>query len=250
MRHTSTLAQQRGVTRARDRGALSDITPWACAQTWAPTQYSLRIARKVIPESLSNFSPFIVYIGSIINVYVQYVGSSVIHNVESWCARHDLFHLLNTLRVIQNFTLSIWSEQDHRAVAAALMHRQNCTFCVSDIKIDLHGAASSVGERIITLDAVMLQRFTEHTLQIHTVMDFLSELTSQNPLGTWTQHFQSQQLVDHLDIYRRKAPLRLTDRIFHECPLAPQSHQKLSSTNLAIPSDVFDHSRMSLCNGP
>ena len=78
------------------------------------------------------FSPFIVDIDSIIEVYVQYVGSSVIHNVESKCARHDLFHLFNTLRVIHHFTLSIWSEDDHRAVAAALMHRQNCTFCVRD----------------------------------------------------------------------------------------------------------------------
>ena len=37
MRHTGTLAQQRGVTRARDQGALSVITLWACAQTWAST---------------------------------------------------------------------------------------------------------------------------------------------------------------------------------------------------------------------
>ena len=51
-------------------------------------------------------------------------------------------------------------------------------------------------------------------------------MTSQNPLGTWTQHFQNQQVVDHLDIQRRKAPLPLTDRIFHECPLAPHSHRK------------------------
>ena len=85
-------------------------------------------------------------------------------------AMHDLFHLVNTLRVIHNFTFSIWSEHDHRAVAAAIMHRQNCTFCV---KIDVHGAASSVDGRNITLDAVMLQRFTQYTLQIHTVMDCL-----------------------------------------------------------------------------
>ena len=119
------------------------------------------------------FSPFIVNTNSIIDVHVQYVGSSVIHNVESWCARHDLFHSFNTLCFIDNFSLSIWSEHDHRAVAAALMHRQNCTFCVSDLKIDVHGAGSSVGERNITLDAVLLQRFTQHTLQIHTVVDSL-----------------------------------------------------------------------------
>ena len=90
-------------------------------------------------------SPFIVDIDSIIDVHVQYVGSSVTHTVESWCARHDLFHLVNALRVIHNVTLSIWSEHDHRAVAAALMHRQNCTLCVNDLTIDVHGAASSVG---------------------------------------------------------------------------------------------------------
>ena len=59
------------------------------------------------------FSPFIVDIDSTIDVNVQYVGSSVIHNVESWCAPHDLFHLFNTHRVIHNVTLSIWSEHDH-----------------------------------------------------------------------------------------------------------------------------------------
>ena len=41
------------------------------------------------------FPPFIVDIDSIIDVYVQYVRSSVTHNVQSWCARHDLFHLVN-----------------------------------------------------------------------------------------------------------------------------------------------------------
>ena len=41
----------------------------------------------------------------------------------------------------------------HRAVAAALVHRQNCTSCVSYLKIDVDGAASSVGEK---LDAAML----------------------------------------------------------------------------------------------
>ena len=39
---------------------------------------------KLIPEPLSIFRPFIVDIDSIIDVYVQDVGSSVIHNVESW----------------------------------------------------------------------------------------------------------------------------------------------------------------------
>ena len=49
-------------------------------------------------------------------------------------------------------------------------------FCVSDFKIDVHGAASSVGEENTTLDAVVSQRFTQHTLQIHTVMDFLCRI--------------------------------------------------------------------------
>ena len=34
--------------------------------------------------------------------------------------------------------------------------RQNSAFCVSDFKIDAHGAASSVGERNSALDATML----------------------------------------------------------------------------------------------
>ena len=117
--------------------------------------------------------PLIVDIDSIIDIYVQHVGSPVIHNVKSLSARHDLFHLFNTILVIDNFTLSIWSEHDHRAIAAAFVHRQNCTFRVSDFKIDIHAAARSVGERNITLDAIMLQRFTQHTLQIHTVLHFL-----------------------------------------------------------------------------
>ena len=70
---------------------------------------------------------------------------------------------------------SIRSKHDHRAVAADFMHRENYTFRVSDLKSDVHGAASSVGERNITLDAVMLQRFTQQPLQIHTV---------NKPLGT------------------------------------------------------------------
>ena len=134
---------------------------------------SSRITVKLIPESLSIFLLFTVDIDSIIDAYDKYVGSSVIHNVESWCSRHDLFHLVNTLRVIHKFTLPIWGEDDHRAVAAALVHRQNCTICVSDLKIDVHGAANSAGEKNVTLDVVMFRRFTRHTFQIHAVMDFL-----------------------------------------------------------------------------
>ena len=52
------------------------------------------------------FSPFIVDIDDVIDVHVQYVGSSVEQNVESWCAHHDLFHLINTPRVVHNFTLA------------------------------------------------------------------------------------------------------------------------------------------------
>ena len=97
-------------------------------------------------------------------------------------------------------------------------------------------------KRNITLDAVMLQRFTQHTLQIHAVLYFLCRKpSSHNPLDTWTQHFQSQQLVDHLDIQRRKAFLLWTCRFFHECQLAHHSHQRLSSTNSAAPSDPLKH---------
>ena len=80
------------------------------------------------------------------------------HNVESWSAHHDLLYLFNTILLsFTIFTPSIWNEHDHRAASAAFVHIQNCTFCVSDLKVDVHGAASSVGEKNITLDAVMLQ---------------------------------------------------------------------------------------------
>ena len=74
-------------------------------------------------------------------------------------------------------------------------------------------------------------------------MDFLCRnWTSQSPLDTL--HFQSQQLVDRLDIQRRKAPLLWTDQVSHECPLAPYFpaylKKKLSSTNLAISSNHHD----------
>ena len=101
---------QRGPFRPKrgpnERGGHPEFREAKGAQGWPATLYSLRITGKLVPESLSNFSPFIVDIDSIINVYVQYAGSSVIHNVESWCARHDLFHLFNTLRARHNFTLS------------------------------------------------------------------------------------------------------------------------------------------------
>ena len=85
---------------------------------------------------------------------------------------------------MQFLSLTILSEHDHRAIAAAFVHRQNGTFRVSDFKIDIHAAARSVGERNITLDAVMLQRFTQHNLQIHCIALSLSELMSHNPLAT------------------------------------------------------------------
>ena len=48
--------------------------------------------------------------------------------------------------------------------------------CVSDLKIDVHGATNSVGERNIALDAVCC-RDSPNTLQIHTIMDSLSVRT-------------------------------------------------------------------------
>ena len=142
-----------------------------CARPKARSQYSLRNAGKLNPESCSNCR-FSSLTDSIIDVHVQHVGSFVIGNVESWSALHDLFHLFNALLVIDILTFSIWSEHDHRAIAAACVQRQNWTFRVSDFKIDVHVAARSVGERNITFDAVMLQRFTQHTLQIHAVLYF------------------------------------------------------------------------------
>ena len=128
--------------------------------------------RKTDSRIVFQLLSLIVDIDSTINVHVQYVGSPGLHNVESWSGRHDLFHLFNAILVIDNFTLSIWSEHDHRAIAAAFVHRQSCTFRVSDFKIDIHAAATSVGERNITLDAVMLQRFTQHTPNSNCIVTF------------------------------------------------------------------------------
>ena len=53
-----------------------------------------------------------------------------------------------------------------------------------------------------------------------------------NPPVTWTQHFRSQQLVDHLDIQPHKALLQWTDHVsFRECPVAAQTlaHLKQNS---------------------
>ena len=87
----------------------------------------------------------------------------------------------------------------------------------------------------------MLQRFTQHFPNSYCIVLSLSELASHNQLDTWAQHFHSRQVVDHLDIQRRKAPLPLTDRNLHECPLDSHSRQKFSSTNLAIPSNPSQH---------
>ena len=81
-----------------------------------------------------NFVPFIVDIDIIIDIYVQHVGSSVLHKVEPWGFIQDLLHLFNATLVIHNLTPSIWSDHNHRAVAAAFVRRQNCPFCVSDLK--------------------------------------------------------------------------------------------------------------------
>ena len=55
------------------------------------------------------FSPFTVDKNSIIDIYVQYEGSSVTHNVESWGGLHDLLHLFNTTVVICFAVLSVGS---------------------------------------------------------------------------------------------------------------------------------------------
>ena len=61
-------------------------------------------------------SPFIVDM----DVHVQYVASSVIHNLDSWGGSHDLLQVFNTSLVIDDLAPPIWSEHDHRAVAAGL----------------------------------------------------------------------------------------------------------------------------------
>ena len=94
--------------------------------------------------------------------------------------------------------------------------------CVSDFKIDVHGAASSVGVKNITLGAEMLQRFTQHTLQNFDCNGpSLSELTSHNPLGTWTQHFPESTNGRSSRHPTANSTSPLTDQVSHECPLAP-----------------------------
>ena len=66
---------------------------------------------KAIPEL------FFGLLASLIDVYVQHVGSPVTHIVESWSCLHDLLHLFNTSLVVDDFASSIWSEHGHRAVA-------------------------------------------------------------------------------------------------------------------------------------
>ena len=67
------------------------------------------------------------------------------HDVESWGCPHDLLYVFNASTVVDDFASSIWSEHDHSAVAAAFVHRQNCAICVTDFKMDVHGATCSVG---------------------------------------------------------------------------------------------------------
>ena len=95
-------------------------------------------------------------LASTIDVNVQHVASPVIHNVESWGSHHDVLYVFNASPVVNDFATSIWSEHDDRAVAAAFVHRQNFALCVSDFKIDAHGATCSVGEKNVALDTIML----------------------------------------------------------------------------------------------
>ena len=70
-------------------------------------------------------SPFIVVIDSIIDTYVQHAGSSVIHNIESWCGPHNLLHVFNAPLVIdENSSIS-------RATSSAVLKRDwfNITCC-------------------------------------------------------------------------------------------------------------------------
>ena len=54
------------------------------------------MTRKLIPESFFKLSPLVVDIDSIVDVYVPYVASSVIHNIESRVGPHDLLRVFNT----------------------------------------------------------------------------------------------------------------------------------------------------------
>ena len=175
------------------------------------------MTRKLIPELSSDCC--LSLLTDSIDIHVQHVGSPVIHNVESWSALHDLFHLCNALLVIDNFTLSISRSSSH---CAAFVHRQNCTFRVSDYKIDIHAATRSISEKNITLDAVMLQRFTQDTLS--TIILCCTFCWNRRRIIHWTRGHNTSRVDNWSIISTSNFPL--TDRIVHECPLALHSHQK------------------------
>ena len=167
-------------------------------------------------------SPFVIDIDSIIDVYVQSVGSC-----------HQQYRLLGGLH-----------DQLH---VFKTSHVEPCTprLCTNIIRVLCQSL--QVGR---SWCSVMLLWFTS-TLQLHTVIDFLWELTLHNPLGTWTQHFQSQRLVDHLDIQPQEALLLRTDQVsIREWPLATHSltHLKNSPRRTWHLQPISHHSFFSLGN--
>ena len=81
----------------------------------------------------------------------------------------------------------------------------------------------------------MLRRFTQHTLKIHTVMDFLPELTSHNLLGHVDTTLPESTIGrSSRHPTARTASLLWTDRVSLECSLALACIPEIP-TNLAYP---------------
>ena len=80
-----------------------------------------------------------------------------------------------TLKCVLCNTEKMWRccLHDHRAIAAACAQTELHVSCQWLQNWRSCCYQFSVGESNIALDAVMLQRFTQHTLQIHTVLYFL-----------------------------------------------------------------------------
>ena len=146
-----------------------------------------------------------------------------------------------------------WSEHDHRAIAAAFVHRQNCTFRVSDFQIDIHAAARSVGEKNIALDAAMLHRFTQQTLQTHTVLFFsvgidvaqstghVDTTLPESAIGRSSRH-PAAQSTSPVSCSIQSVTLKI---------IILGRHRQIQLFDVSFPRHPVcaDHSRMSLCSG-
>ena len=85
--------------------------------------------RKTDSRIVFKLLPLIVDIDSIIDVHVQHVGAPLSYTMSNpGVLAMICFTFSMQFLSIDNFTLSIWSEHNHRAIAAAFVHRQSARF--------------------------------------------------------------------------------------------------------------------------